>query len=364
MAEVTTNQATTNRGWRLRRHPAGALATSDLELVTVPIVPLQDGQALVRTLVLSVEAASRIWVGHQRAFMPSVPVGDVIRGVGVGEVIASRRADLRPGDVVAGFLGWQEFCVADDRLLEAPLTTLPSPLPAPASAFVGVLGHIGISAYLGVDHLDPGPGQTVVISAAAGGVGSIAGQLAKLRGARVVGIAGGPAKCRYVVDELGFDACVDHRDPAWRDLLDAAITDGVDLDFENVGGPIMDHLLMRLNVGAKIFLCGEVSQYDDSGERTAWRGLVNVDQIHMQRATMRGFIVTDHLDRWPEAIDALAALWTAGRLMYRESVVTGLEHAPAALARLLAGDTVGKLVVAVAEPQLSRGVQLVITGSR
>jgi NADPH2:quinone reductase len=149
MAEVTTNQATTNRGWRLRRHPAGALATGDLELVTVPIVPLQDGQALVRTLVLSVEAASRIWLGHQRAFMPSVPVGEVMRGIGVGEVIASRRADLSPGDVVAGFLGWQEFCVADDRLLEAPLATLPSPLPAPASAFVGVLGHIGISAYLG-----------------------------------------------------------------------------------------------------------------------------------------------------------------------------------------------------------------------
>jgi NADPH2:quinone reductase len=199
----------------------------------------------------------------------------------------------------------------------------------------------------------------MVISAAAGGVGSIAGQLAKLRGARVVGIAGGPAKCRYVVDDLGFDACVDHRDPAWRDLLDAATPDGVDLDFENVGGPIMDHLLMRLNLNAKIFLCGMVSQYDDSGERTAWRGLVNIDQIHMQRATMRGFIVTDHLDRWPEALDALGALWASGRIRYRETVVTGLEHAPAALARLLAGDTVGKLVVAVAQPSLGRGVQLV-----
>jgi NADPH-dependent curcumin reductase CurA len=361
MAEVITNQATMNRGWRLRRRPAGALATSDLELVTDPIGPLQDGQALVRTLVLSVEAASRIWLGHQRAFMPSVPIGAVMRGIGVGEVIASRRADLREGDLVVGFLGWQEFCVADDRLLEAPLSTLPSPLPAPASAFTGVLGHIGISAYLGVDHLDPGPGQTVVISAAAGGVGSIAGQLAKLRGARVVGIAGGPAKCRYVVDELGFDACVDHRDPAWRDLLDAATPDGVDLDFENVGGPVMDHLLMRLNLGAKIFLCGMVSQYDDSGERTGWRGLVNIDQIHMQRATMRGFIVTDHLDRWPEALDALGALWATGQLRYRESVVTGLEHAPAALARLLAGDTVGKLVVAVAQPSPGCGVQLVTT---
>src|ERR1700747_784801 len=238
MTEATTNQATMNRGWRLRRRPTGALATSDLELATDPIAPLQDGQALVRTLVLSVEAASRIWLGHQRAVMPSVPVGEVVRGIGVGEVVASRRADLHEGDVVAGFLGWQEFCLADDRLLGAPLATPPSALPGAASAFVGVLGHIGISAYLGVDHLDPGPGQTMVISAAAGGVGSIAGQLARLRGARVVGIAGGPTKCRYVVDDFGFDAFVDHRDPAWRDLLDAATPDGVDLDFENVGGPV------------------------------------------------------------------------------------------------------------------------------
>jgi len=359
MVEAPFSQTAMNRRWLLRRYPAGALATSDLELVAAPIAPLGAGQALVRTLVLSVEAASRIWLGHQRSFMPSVQVGEVMRGIGVGEVIASHRADLSIGDTVVGFLGWQDLCVADDRLLEAPLTTLPSPLPAPASAFLGVLGHIGISAYLGVDYLDPGQGQTVVISAAAGGVGSLAGQLAKLSGARVVGIAGGPGKCRYVVDDLGFDACVDHHDPAWRDLLDAATPDGVDLDFENVGGPIMDHLLMRLNLNAKIFLCGMVSQYDDSGERTAWRGLVNVDQIHMQRATMRGFIVTDHLDRWPEALDALGALWAAGSLIYRESVVNGLEHAPAALNRLLAGDTVGKLVVTVAEPDVAHSVQLV-----
>jgi len=354
----------TNRAWRLRRRPEGAVADGDLELVTEETAELEEGQALVRTRLLSLDPTNRIWMSDIRGYMPPVPIDAVMRGIGIGEVVESRREDMPVGALASGFLGWQEFCVADDGLLEAPLTTLPSPLPAPASAFVGVLGHIGISAYLGVDYLDPGPGQTVVISAAAGGVGSIAGQLAKLRGARVVGIAGGPAKCRYVVDDLGFDACVDHRDPAWRELLDAAVPDGVDLDFENVGGPIMDHLLMRLNLNARIFLCGMVSQYDDSGERTAWRGLVNVDQIHMQRATMRGFIVTDHLDRWPEALEALAALWMAGRLKYRESVVTGLEHAPAALARLLAGDTVGKLVVAVAEPDLCRDVQVVTTSPR
>jgi NADPH-dependent curcumin reductase CurA len=340
----------TNRAWRLRRRPVSAVAPGDLELVSETIAPLQDGQALVRTLVLSVEAANRIWLGHQRAFMPQVGMDEVVRGVGVGEVVESRRADMKAGDIVVGFLGWQEFCCADDQRLEAPLTVLPSPLPAPVSAFTGILGHTAITAYLGVDFLQPRPGQTFVVSAAAGGVGSIAGQLAKLRGARVVGIAGGTAKCRHVVDDLGFDACVDRKDPAWPARLNAAVPDGVDLDFENVGGPILDHLLMRLNLNATILLCGEVSQYNDSSERTGWRGLVNVDQIHMQRATMRGFIVTDHLDRWPEALDALGALWASGQLRYDESVVSGLDQAPSALADLLAGDTVGKLVVSVAEP--------------
>jgi NADPH2:quinone reductase len=350
MAEVITNQATINRGWRLRRRPASALATSDLELVTDSIGPLQDGQALVRTLVLSVEAASRIWMGHQRAFMPPVGLGEVIRGVGVGEVVESRREDMKAGDIVAGFVGWQEFCCADDQRLEAPLSVLPSPLPAPVSAFAGILGHTAITAYLGVDLLHPRPGQTVVVSAAAGGVGSIAGQLAKLRGARVVGIAGGPAKCRHVVDDLGFDACVDRKDPAWPARLDAALPDGVDLDFENAGGPILDHLLMRLNLNATILLCGEVAQYNDSGDRTAWHGLVNIDQIHMQRATMRGIIVTDHLDRWPEALGALGQLWASGQLTYDETVVPGLDQAPTALTSLLAGHTTGKLIITVAEP--------------
>jgi NADPH-dependent curcumin reductase CurA len=344
-----------NRAWRLRRRPVGAMVPGDLELTSEPIAPLADGQALVRNLVLSVEAASRIWMGHQRAFMPPVGLDEVMRGVGVGEVVESRREDMKVGDIVAGFVGWQEYCCADDQRLEAPLSVLPSPLPAPVSAFVGVLGHPAITAYLGVDFLDPQPGQTIVVSAAGGSVGSIAGQLAKRRGARVVGIAGGLPKCQHVVEDLGFDACVDRKDPDWAARLDAALADGVDGDFENAGGPILDHLLMRLNVGAKILLCGEVAQYNDSGERTAWRGLVNIDQIHMQRATMQGLIVTDHFDRWPEAIGALGELWGSGQLKHDETVVSGLDQAPAALTSLLAGETTGKLVVTVAEPATMPG---------
>jgi NADPH2:quinone reductase len=221
------------------------------------------------------------------------------------------------------------------------------------SAFVGILGHPAITAYLGVDFLQPTAGQTVVVSAAAGSVGSIAGQLAKLRGARVVGIAGGQAKCRHVVDDLGFDACVDRKDPSWRDHLDVALPSGVDGDFENAGGPILDHLLMRLNLNARVLLCGEVAQYNDSGDRGSWQGLVNIDQIHMQRATMQGIIVTDHLDRWPEALGALGELWATGQLKHEETVVSGLDQAPAALTSLLAGDTKGKLIVTVAEPTVA-----------
>lgn len=332
-----------NHAIRLRRRPSGAVADGDLELVSEPVAPLADGQALVRNLALSVEAASRIWMGHKRAFIPPVAIGDVMRSIGVGEVIESRRADLSPGDTVVGFVGWQEYLVADDARMEAPLSVLPSPLPAPASAFVGVLGHIGISAYLGIDFLQPEPGKTIVVSAAGGGVGSIAGQLAKRRGARVVGIAGGPEKCRHVVETLGFDVCIDHRDPGWRGQFDAATPAGVDLDFENVGGPVMDHILLRLNLNARIFLCGMASQYDSAGRPAA--GLVNIDQVHMQRATVQGFIVTDHMARWSEAIGELAQLWSTGELHYDEARRDGLAAAPDALRDLMAGSTVGKVVV-------------------
>ncbi len=331
-----------NRVIRLRRRPGRVITEGDLELVIEPVPAVGENQALVRTAALSVEAASRIWMGHPRAFMPPVPLDGVMRGIGVGEVIESRRADMAVGDTVVGFLGWQEYCLADDTLLEAPLTVLPRPLPAPASAFVGVLGHTSITAYLGIDYLDPKPGQTLVVSAAGGSVGAVAGQLGKRRGARVVGIAGGQEKCRHVIERLGFDACVDRKDPRWAEMLDEATPEGIDLDFENVGGPIMDQVLSRITRGARIFLCGEVSQY---GGSDAGHGLRNVDQIHMQRATMRGFIVTDHLDRWPEAVGHLASLWSGGDLVYDETVIDGLERAPRALADLLDGATLGKVVV-------------------
>ncbi|GLV76333.1 zinc-binding dehydrogenase [Streptomyces hygroscopicus] len=239
-----------NRAFRLSKRPTGLAEEPGLELVTTEVPVLEDGQALVRTLVLSVDPSSRIFMSDIRSALPPVQEGAVMRGLGIGRVVASRRTDLPVGALVLGFTGWQDYQVADDAELETPFTVLPEPLPASLEDLLGVLGLTGISAWLAVEIADPQPGRTVVVSAAAGAVGSIAGQLAKERGARVVGLAGGPDKCRYVVEELGFDACVDRRDPRWRDRLDEVIPDGIDADIENVGGEILDHVLSRINTGA------------------------------------------------------------------------------------------------------------------
>jgi NADPH-dependent curcumin reductase CurA len=351
----------TNRCHRLRRRPDGELRPGDLELVEEPVPEPADGQAIVRVLWLSLDPTNRIWMSEVRGYMPPVPIDDVMRGLGIGEVVASRSPALPIGALVTGFTGWQEYLLVDDT---SGLTVLPDPLPGPLEAFLGVLGHTGITAWLGIEVFGrPAEGETVVVSAAAGAVGSVAGQLARHRGARVVGIAGGPAKCAHVVDDLGFDACVDHRSPDWRAALDAATPDLIDVDFENVGGPIMDHILSRLSIGARIALCGMISQYngDDATERLD--GLVNVSQLIMQRATMTGFLVLDHPDRFGEAIGALAQLLADGRLRYDQTIVDGLDNAPAALAQLFDGSNTGKLLIRVAERSTSPGAATSFEGA-
>lgn len=236
--------------------------------------------------------------------------------------------------------------MADDARLLSPFTVLPDPLPAPLQAFVGVLGHTGITAYLGIDIGRPSEGETIVVSAAGGAVGSVAGQLAKARGARVVGVASSQPKCKYVVDHLGFDVCVDRTAADWREQLEAALPDGVDVDFENVGGKIMDEVLMRLNIGARVVLCGMISAYTAMGSG-ALPGQTAISQFIMQRASLHGFLVLDHADRFAEAIAELAGHLHAGRLRYDETVVDGLEQAPAAMARLFTGDNTGKVLVRV-----------------
>ncbi|MTD44621.1 zinc-binding dehydrogenase [Conexibacter sp. W3-3-2] len=340
----------TNRCYRLRRRPDGLVTPQDLELVEEGIPPLRDGQALVRTSWLSVDPTNRIWMSDLRGYLPPVAIDAVMRGLGIGEVVESRRDDFPVGAHVTGMLGFQDHCLVDDALLEAPLTVLPDPLPAPPQALLGALGHTGITAWLGIEDIcRPAAGETVVVSAAAGAVGSIAGQLAKARGARVVGLAGSPEKCRHVVEDLGFDACVNYKDLDWAEQLARATPDGVDADFENVGGEIMDAVLLRLNIGARIALCGMISEYNDYGPGggSTVPGQRAIGQLIMQRATMTGFLVLDHAARFPEAIAALAALAAEGRLRWTDTVVDGFESTIDALNQLFSGANTGKLLVRV-----------------
>jgi NADPH2:quinone reductase len=336
----------TNRAFRLRARPVGEPTPHDLELVHEPVRELDDGEILVRTLYLSLDPTNRLWMSDMRQYSPPVELGDVMRGIGIGEVVDSRRPDIAPGTLVNGYTHWQEYCVAGPENGFGPL---PLPLQAPVTAYLGILGHTGLTAYVGLEMAAPAEGETVVVSAAGGAVGSVAGQIAKDRGARVVGIAGGEKKCRHVVDDLGFDACVDRLAPDWRNRLDAATPDGVDVDFENVGGEVMDHVLMRLNLNARIILCGMISQYDAAGSDSGWEGQKNIGQILMQRATMRGFIITDHVDRFQAGFEYLSDLYARGGLRHDETIVDGFDQALDALHQLFAGANVGKLLVRVAD---------------
>lgn len=341
--------ALTNRLYRLRSRPVGEVTAENLEWTEEPVAEISEGQALIRTHYLSVDPTNRVWMSEMRSYIPPVELNAVMRGAGVGQVVASMREDLPVGAHVVGLTGWQDYCVADAAQETFPFTILPDPLPAPLPVFVGVLGHTGISAYLGVEFGDPKPGETFFVSAAAGAVGSIAGQLAKRRGARVVGIAGGAEKCRYVEEQLGFDACVDRHAQDWKAQLDAATPQGIDVDFENVGGEIMDHVLGRLNVGARVTLCGLISEYNDYDGDDGQRGLRNVSQLLMQRATLRGFIVFDHVDRYGEIIGQLSQDLAQGSMHSEDTVVEGLENARLTLNRSIAGEYRGKVVVKVVD---------------
>lgn len=338
-----------NRAFRLRKRPAGLTEKAPLDLVEEQVAPLSEGQALIRTLMLSVDPSSRVFMSDIRSDLPPVGIGAVMRGLGVGTVVDSRRADLPVGSHVLGWTGWQDYQIADDSMLESPFTVLPAPLPAPPEDLLGVLGLTGITAWLAVEIADPQPGETVVVSAAAGAVGSVAGQLAKERGARVVGVAGGAEKCRYVVEDLGFDACVDRHAEDWREQFDAATPGGIDADVENAGGEVLDHLLSRINVGARLALCGLIADY--SADPDQRHGLRNLVEVVEQRATARGFLVTDHADRFDEITAELTARLSDGRLHHTHLVVDGLEHAPTALDRIFRGDGRGKVLVKVASDE-------------
>ena len=327
----------TNLQVRLARRPQGAVSEDDFRRVEVPIDEPREGEVLVRNQWLSLDPYMRGRMNDVKSYVPSVKLDEVMVGQTVGEVIASRDPALKPGDLVLTQLGWQRFGVAsacDVHKIDARRV--------PASYYLGILGMPGITAWFGLFEIgQPKAGETVVVSAASGAVGSVVGQLARLHGCRVVGIAGGREKCDYVVQTLRFDACIDHRAGRLLEDLRAACAKGVDVDFENVGGATLDTLLRLMNLRGRIVVCGLVSEYN----ATAPYGYANLRSVLVNRLRMQGMIVFDWKDRYVEALAGLSARVLEGRLKYRESIVEGLENAPKGLIALLKGENFGKQVV-------------------
>ncbi|WP_439814825.1 NADP-dependent oxidoreductase [Zavarzinia sp. CC-PAN008] len=339
-----------NRQFRLKSRPHGLIKTSDFDLVTEPVPVAGPGQVVVRTLYLSLDPTNRIWMSDVDQYMPPVAIGEVMRGGGIAQVVESNHEAFRVGDLVQGLTNWQDYAVFNGA--QPTFSKLPAGLPVPLPTLMGALGMTGVTAYFGLLECgQPKAGETVVISAAAGAVGSVVGQIAKIKGCRAVGLAGSDEKCRWVVDELGFDACINYKAADWKQQLLAACPNGIDVDFENVGGEIMDFVLANMNLGGRVALCGMISGYNQIQGREqgpTLRG--NFESILMKRLNVRGFIVTDFFPRMGEAAGQLGQWLATGKLKSRETIVDGLESAPTAVNRLFEGSNIGKLVVKVADP--------------
>jgi NADPH-dependent curcumin reductase len=338
----------TNQQIRLRRRPIGAPTPDDFSIVNSPMPVVQDGEVLRRTVYLSLDPYMRGRMNDARSYAAPVALGDVMVGGTVSEVIESRTPSFAKGDFVVGMDGWQQFAASAGTGLRKL-----DPRVAPISTALGVLGMPGLTAYVGL--LDIGhakSGETVVVSAASGAVGSIVGQIARLKGCRAVGIAGSPEKCDYIERELGFHAAVNHRAPDLRGALRAACPNGIDVYFENVGGAVLAAVLPLINRGARIPLCGQISQYNATEPAHA----PNLAPLLINRALIQGFIVTDHADRFGAFMAECGAWVRSGELRYREDIAEGLENAPQAFMGLLEGKNFGKLLVRVSADPTRAGI--------
>jgi NADPH-dependent curcumin reductase CurA len=334
----------TNRRFLLRQRPKERVDADTFELVTEPVPEIGDGEALIRTEYISIDPTNRTWLNDTPTYLPPVGIGEVVRAGGIGRVVASKHPAYEEGKLVQGFVGWQEWLVASDEAPLLPVTEIPG-VTSP-SAYLGVLGMTGLTAWVGMREIaKPQEGETVVVSAAAGAVGSVAGQLAKADGARVVGIAGGPDKCSMLTDRLGFDAAVDYKADDWREQLAAATPEGIDVDFENVGGEIMEAVFARINIRARIALCGLISGYNEDDPPPGPRSF---GSLLIKRARLQGFIVLDHFGQAQQAGTEIGELLTSGRMEGLETVVEGFERLPDALNMLFDGANTGKLSVKVA----------------
>jgi NADPH-dependent curcumin reductase len=333
--------ALTNHRFLLAARPVGMPKRSDWTYEEAPVAELKEGEFLVKVLYISLDPAMRMWINDVRSYMPPVGIGEVMRALGAGIVTASRNPRFAVGDHVSGVFGVQEYALTDGRGLSKVDTRL-VPLPK----YLSVLGMTGMTAYFGLlDTGQPKPGETVVVSAAAGAVGAIVGQIAKIKNCRVVGIAGGAEKCRYIVQELGFDAAVDYKSEDVKQSLRKHCPEGINVYFDNVGGTILEAALANLARGARIVLCGAISQYCNTGPMT---GPSNYMSLLTNRATMKGMLVMDYADRYAQAGAEMAGWMAAGKLKSREDIVEGLATFPDTLLKLFKSETTGKLMLKVA----------------
>ena len=327
---------TTNRQILLVSRPEGEASAANFRLVETPLAPLAEGQVRVKNHYLSLDPYMRGRMNAGKSYAPPQPLGEVMVGGTVGEVVESRNPSWRPGDKVAASFGWQDYGTSDGAGLRK-VHSQHVPLPA----YLGAVGMPGVTAWYGLNRIcAPKPNQTVAVSAASGAVGSVVGQLAKRAGCRVVGVAGGAEKCRYVVDELGFNACIDYKAGALQQDLQAAAPAGIDAYFDNVGGAVLNAILPLMNPHGRVAVCGAIAGYDGQATPLAEPRLVLTARLLMQ-----GFIVSEHMEDWPGALRELGSLVAAGQLKYRESVAEGLASAPEAFLGMLKGRNFGKQLV-------------------
>jgi len=332
-----------NKQWVLKRRPDGELTRDNFEWREGPCDELKDGEVLARHIYLSLDPTNRLWTNEEDSYLPAVKIGEVMRGSGIGVVEESRHAGFSKGDFVAGALNWQTYSVfSPDKDMVSAIQVADG---MPLTAFHALFGAIGLTAYFGLmDIGKPKAGETLVVSAAAGAVGSVVGQIGKKEGCRVVGIAGSDEKCRWLTETLGFDSAINYKKENIQDALTKHCPAGIDIYFDNVGGETLDAALALINKDARIPLCGLISTYNDN---TKQPGPSNIGNVLVKSAMLKGFIVIDYLHRAEEAMTYLGAAYGAGEIQYRVHVVDGLEVAPDSLDLLFTGGNNGKLIVKV-----------------
>src|SRR6202167_4406168 len=332
--------AVVNHRFPLASRPVGMPKRTDWDYEEETVRGLREGELLIKELFVSLDPAMRGWMNQSRSYVPPVAIGEVMRALALGEVVASRNPRFSVGQHVSGTFGVQEYFISEGKGLVAV-----DPRVAPLPTFLNVLGMTGMTAYFGLlETGQPQPGDTVVVSAAAGAVGSVVGQIAKIKGCRAVGIAGGADKCRYLVADLGFDAAIDYKSEDVTAALRKSCPQGMNIYFDNVGGDILEAALANLARGARIVICGAISQYNHTGPV---QGPSNYLSLLVHRATMKGMLVFDYADRYAQAAQEMAGWMAAGKLKSREDIVEGLETFPDTFWKLFKGENLGKLILKV-----------------